>query len=107
MLEKLLNIFRVPDLRKRILFTLAMLAVYRLDTLSVWIDFFLNTGIDEFGESPRSQQIVRDFPAGQREPLRSRLRTCSDPAWRVALPFDVRYTNPAGHSGQGLAAPMG
>ncbi len=30
MLEKLANIFRVPDLRKRILFTLAMLAVYRL-----------------------------------------------------------------------------
>src|SRR5207302_2430490 len=30
MLEKLLNIFRVPDLRRRILFTLAMLAVYRL-----------------------------------------------------------------------------
>ena len=30
MWEKLANIFRVPDLRKRILFTLAMLAVYRL-----------------------------------------------------------------------------
>ncbi|MGA9978522.1 MAG: preprotein translocase subunit SecY [Candidatus Sulfotelmatobacter sp.] len=30
MVEKLLNIFRIPDLRKRILFTLAMLAVYRL-----------------------------------------------------------------------------
>jgi preprotein translocase subunit SecY len=30
MLEKFLNIFRVPDLRKRVLFTLAMLAVYRL-----------------------------------------------------------------------------
>src|SRR5574340_306460 len=30
MLEKLANVFRVPDLRKRILFTLAMLAVYRL-----------------------------------------------------------------------------
>src|SRR5712672_2164386 len=30
MIEKLLNIFRIPDLRKRILFTLAMLAVYRL-----------------------------------------------------------------------------
>src|SRR5690349_6612940 len=28
--EKLANIFRVPDLRKRVLFTLAMLAVYRL-----------------------------------------------------------------------------
>ena len=28
--EKLSNIFRVPDLRKRVLFTLAMLAVYRL-----------------------------------------------------------------------------
>src|ERR1700733_924552 len=30
MLEKFLNIFRVPDLRKRVLFTMAMLAVYRL-----------------------------------------------------------------------------
>ena len=30
MFEKLLNIFRIPDLRKRVLFTLAMLAVYRL-----------------------------------------------------------------------------
>ncbi len=30
MLEKFLNIFRVPDLRKRILFTLGLLAVYRL-----------------------------------------------------------------------------
>ncbi|HVP42722.1 MAG TPA: preprotein translocase subunit SecY [Terriglobales bacterium] len=30
MVEKLLNIFRVPDLRKRILFTLGLLAVYRL-----------------------------------------------------------------------------
>src|SRR6184192_1492735 len=30
MFEKLANIFRVPDLRKRVLFTLALLAVYRL-----------------------------------------------------------------------------
>jgi len=30
MFEKLANVFRIPDLRKRILFTLAMLAVYRL-----------------------------------------------------------------------------
>lgn len=30
MLEKLANIFRVPDLRKRIMFTLGLLAVYRL-----------------------------------------------------------------------------
>lgn len=30
MFEKLANIFRIPDLRKRILFTLGMLAVYRL-----------------------------------------------------------------------------
>jgi preprotein translocase subunit SecY len=30
MLEKLANIFRVPDLRKRVLFTLGLLAVYRL-----------------------------------------------------------------------------
>jgi preprotein translocase subunit SecY len=30
MLEKFLNIFRIPDLRKRVLFTAAILAVYRL-----------------------------------------------------------------------------
>jgi len=30
MVEKLANIFRVPDLRKRVLFTLGLLAVYRL-----------------------------------------------------------------------------
>jgi preprotein translocase subunit SecY len=29
MLEKLLNVFKVPDLRKRVLFTLGLLAVYR------------------------------------------------------------------------------
>ena len=29
-LEAIANVFRVPDLRKRILFTLAMLAVYRI-----------------------------------------------------------------------------
>jgi len=30
MLEKFANIFRIPDLRKRVLFTLAILAIYRL-----------------------------------------------------------------------------
>ena len=30
MIEKFLNIFRIPDLRRRVLFTLAILAVYRL-----------------------------------------------------------------------------
>ena len=30
MFDKLANIFRIPDLRKRILFTLGMLFVYRL-----------------------------------------------------------------------------
>ncbi|MBV8672937.1 MAG: preprotein translocase subunit SecY, partial [Acidobacteriaceae bacterium] len=30
MFEKFANIFRIPDLRKRVLFTMAMLAVYRL-----------------------------------------------------------------------------
>ncbi len=30
MFEKIANIFRIPDLRKRVLFTLGMLAVYRL-----------------------------------------------------------------------------
>src|SRR5947209_11484837 len=32
MFDKLLNIFRIPDLRKRIFFTLARLAVYRIGT---------------------------------------------------------------------------
>ena len=30
MLDKFLNIFRIPDLRKRVLFTLGILAIYRL-----------------------------------------------------------------------------
>src|ERR1700719_5048722 len=30
MFEKLANIFRIPDLRKRVLFTLSLLAIYRL-----------------------------------------------------------------------------
>jgi preprotein translocase subunit SecY len=30
MLEKLANIFKIPDLRTRVLFTLGLLAVYRL-----------------------------------------------------------------------------
>jgi len=30
MFEKLANIFRIPDLRKRVLFTLLILAIYRL-----------------------------------------------------------------------------
>ena len=30
MFEKIANIFRIPDLRKRVLFTLGLLAVYRL-----------------------------------------------------------------------------
>jgi preprotein translocase subunit SecY len=34
MLEKFLNIFRIPDLRKRVLFMLGILAVYRL---GAWI----------------------------------------------------------------------
>ena len=34
MLEKFLNIFRIPDLRKRVLFTLGILAVYRLGASS-------------------------------------------------------------------------
>ena len=51
------------------------LAVYRLDTLSVWIEFFLGTGVDEFGESPRAEQIVRDFPPADRAKLREQLRS--------------------------------
>ena len=50
--EAFANIFRVPDLRKRVLFTLAMLAVYRLGShiptpgidLNRWEEFFTHAG---------------------------------------------------------------
>src|ERR1700737_2915791 len=48
MLSRLANIFKIPDLRKRVLFTLGMLAVYRLGghiptpgiNINRWTDFF-------------------------------------------------------------------
>src|SRR5207244_13592835 len=40
-------------------------------------------------------------------PLRKRRRTWNWPACRDELPFDVRYTNPEGHAGQGFGAPDG
>src|SRR5436853_1705409 len=54
MLSKLANIFRVPDLRKRVLFTLGLLAVYRVgghittpgvnhDALALLVDQAKNT----------------------------------------------------------------
>src|SRR5215469_10212700 len=55
--EALGNVFRIPDLRKRVLFTLAMLAVYRLgghiptpgiDILK-WQDFFSRSAGTIFG----------------------------------------------------------
>ncbi len=75
------------------------LAVYRLDTLSVWVEFFLNNGIDEFGESPRAEQLVRDFPATDRGKLRGqlrsvtgRMRACADALDR-ALDKDAVQSN--------------
>ena len=75
------------------------LAVYRLDTLSVWIDFFLKSGVDEFGERPRTEQIIRDFPAGDRQRLREqarklagRMRECAD-AFDRALDLDSAQAN--------------
>src|SRR5579864_6274186 len=57
MLEKLANIFRIPDLRKRVLFTLAMLAVYRLGSfvptpgidVAKWSDFLTRQSGGIFG----------------------------------------------------------
>ena len=75
------------------------LAVYRLDTLSVWIDFFLNTGVDEFGDRPHSEQLVRDFPASDRDQLRGRVRAltgrmreCADALDR-AIDLDTAQSN--------------
>src|ERR1700756_4223981 len=57
MFEKLANIFRVPDLRKRLMFTLGLLAVYRLgghiptpgiNTLR-WEEFFSRNSGSIFG----------------------------------------------------------
>src|SRR5580693_4038962 len=57
MFEKLANIFRIPDLRKRVLFTLAMLAVYRLGghiptpgiNVARWEDFLTSNAGGIFG----------------------------------------------------------
>jgi preprotein translocase subunit SecY len=56
-LESFANIFRVPDLRKRVLFTLALLAVYRLGghiptpgvDVQRWQDFFSSNNGSIFG----------------------------------------------------------
>jgi preprotein translocase subunit SecY len=56
-LDAFANIFRVPDLRKRLLFTLAMLAVYRLGghiptpgiNLTRWEEFFSSAAGSIFG----------------------------------------------------------
>ena len=43
MLEKLTNIFRIPDLRKRILFTLAMLFVYLVARPHIGTVYYVST----------------------------------------------------------------
>src|ERR1019366_8440856 len=56
-LEAFANIFRVPDLRKRLMFTLAMLAVYRLGghiptpgiNITRWEEFFSSAAGSIFG----------------------------------------------------------
>src|SRR3974377_2480581 len=56
-LERFVNIFRVPDLRKRVLVTLGLLAVYRLGghiptpgvDINRWSDFFSSTAGSIFG----------------------------------------------------------
>jgi preprotein translocase subunit SecY len=55
--EAFANVFRIPDLRKRVLFTLAMLAVYRLGghiptpgiDIHRWQDFFTRNQGTIFG----------------------------------------------------------
>jgi len=55
--EALANVFRIPDLRKRVLFTLGMLAVYRLGSsiptpginINRWQDFFAHNQGSIFG----------------------------------------------------------
>ena len=52
LIEKITNIFKIPELRKRILYTLGLLAVYRLGT------FIILPGID-------SAILEKSFAAGQ------------------------------------------
>src|SRR6267154_309236 len=57
MFEKIRNIFRIPDLRKRVLFTLGLLAVYRLGSQiptpginsQRWLEFFNSQAGSIFG----------------------------------------------------------
>ena len=70
MFEKIANIFRIPDLRKRVLFTLGLLAVYRLGShiptpgINGQLDMFLNEGYTlavlsnyDGGASPVSRKV--------------------------------------------------
>ena len=68
MLEKLANMFRIPDLRKRLLFTLGLLAVYRLGafipTPGINTDFLAQFFEQNQGIGPRLYRPVqrRQFP---------------------------------------------
>ena len=78
--EALGNVFRIPDLRKRVLFTLAMLAVYRLGghiptpgiNMSAWEQFF-SRAID-FGFTKTANEALTKW--GGREIL-------SDTVWVI------------------------
>ena len=71
MLQAFLNIFRVPDLRNKVLFTLGMLAVYRI---GFWIPLpgvdqsqlqdFMMRQVEEGGAAGRMAQFVAIFSGG-------------------------------------------
>src|ERR1051325_3601714 len=76
-LEAITNVFRVPDLRKRLLFALALLAVYRLGghIPTPGIDpnkleeFFQLVGVDAGSGDMPTQAIHRQQSQREQEPL--------------------------------------
>ena len=70
MLQALLNTFRIPELRNKVLFTLSMLVIYRI---GFWIPL---VGVDqtELAESAKSVFAFR-FPRSEGGPRRDVDRT--------------------------------
>ena len=80
LLEAFANIFRVPDLRKRLMFTLGLLAVYRLGghiptpgiNIQRWEEFFSSNAGSIFGFfdlfAGGKAEVIEIYPAEPEKP---------------------------------------
>ena len=74
MFEKIANIFKIPDLRKRVLFTLGMLAVYRLGSHIPTPGINADMLAQFFNQNSGSRSRPRRSLLGRKPPQAHRLR---------------------------------